>query len=278
MYQDEYFAKEVADKTWLIGCDCVNDLGVRTGKSLDFGPPTGNSWMIAGEEYAVLIDSAATLSGLRKFCEGVAKKPVRCILSHGHPDHIYHVGEFDEFWIHRDDMKLLTEEKINAFGFSKPEPLPEKVNDISEINEIDLGKNHILDVIHFPGHTDGSIMLYDRKTKLLFSGDSIARRLMYGTDTYIPLKEYIANLKRIRKMEISGICSCHDRCVLDAGQIDYMCETLLELPYATDRVQYTPEMEPIISLRKGNENEKDFFAYSFPEHLQQRMQDEFRKV
>ena len=259
-----FFARKVDDGTWLIGCD-EQTLGRRTGKGIEFGEPSGNSWLIDGKDFAVLLDSAGELCGLRSFAEWIAGKPVRCCLTHGHPDHVYHVGEFDEFWIHPADIPLLDENAAREYGFTKSDPLPKTVHELSDGEHIDLGEGHILSVIHFPGHTDGSLLYYDNKTKLLFSGDSVARRLLYGTCTYVLLPEYIKQLKKLNELDIKGICSCHDRRILSPELIDFMCHAIRKLPEASTRIQYTPEMVPLIAITVGDPQGMFFLDCSYPE-------------
>lgn len=67
---------------------------------------------------------------------------------------------------------------------------------------IDL-KDHCLEVVHTPGHTEGSICLYDKETKSLFSGDTIfdegfGRTDLFGGD-YNKLKNSIVCLNKINE-------------------------------------------------------------------------------
>jgi len=64
-------------------------------------------------------------------------------------------------------------------------------------------KDHCIEVIHTPGHTEGSICLYDKKTKSLFSGDTIFEKGFGRTDLlggdYNKLKKSINCLDKINK-------------------------------------------------------------------------------
>lgn len=68
-------------------------------------------------------------------------------------------------------------------------------------------KDHTLEVIHTPGHTEGSICLYDKETKSLFSGDTIFAEGFGRTDlsggSYDNIKNSIGILNRLN--ESSGI-------------------------------------------------------------------------
>ncbi|MGA2467441.1 MAG: MBL fold metallo-hydrolase, partial [Thermodesulfobacteriota bacterium] len=73
----------------------------------------------------------------------------------------------------------------------------------------DLG-SHTLEVIHTPGHTSGSICIYEFKTKALFSGDTV---FAGGTLSYIAesgsVGDYINSITRLEARKISKIFPGH---------------------------------------------------------------------
>ncbi len=73
----------------------------------------------------------------------------------------------------------------------------------------DLG-SHTLEVIHTPGHTSGSICIYEFKTKVLFSGDTV---FSGGTLSYIAesgsVGDYINSIMRLEARKISRIFPGH---------------------------------------------------------------------
>ncbi|MGW3660050.1 MBL fold metallo-hydrolase [Streptomyces sp. NPDC005151] len=75
---------------------------------------------------------------------------------------------------------------------------------LTDGDTIDLG-NRQLTVLHLPGHTPGSIALYDPRAQMLFSGDIVYDdRLLddiHGADQ----KDYVATMGRLRdRTERSG--------------------------------------------------------------------------
>jgi len=255
--QHRYFAVEVTTDTYLIGCENGNQSN-DWGRSLEFGGPTGNSWLIKGQDKAILIDSAAPLEGVRAFAEQIAKVPVMLVLSHAHIDHIYRLKEFDEFWIHPDDEALLH----GQYGFPPYEGIPETVHYLQEGDVLDIGNGHRLEIYHVPGHTDGSILLLDPKTRTLFSSDTIARRLLYGLGKWIPLDRFIGDLKRVKKLEFDFIYSCHDRAAISKKYIDLMIESLKELPSVQKKVTILDK--EFLHLVKGDEREEAYFDFVVP--------------
>lgn len=73
----------------------------------------------------------------------------------------------------------------------------------------DLGSN-TLEVIHTPGHTSGSICIYEFKTKVLFSGDTV---FSGGTLSYIAesgsVGDYVNSIMRLEARKISMIFPGH---------------------------------------------------------------------
>jgi len=72
-----------------------------------------------------------------------------------------------------------------------------------------------LQVIHTPGHSAGSICLYDEDHRILFSGDAFQGR---GINTeaspdlpmYVDLPAYIGSLKRVSQMPIDTMFTAHE--------------------------------------------------------------------
>ncbi|MCK4808705.1 MAG: MBL fold metallo-hydrolase [Candidatus Aenigmarchaeota archaeon] len=138
----------------------------------------------------------------------------RIIFTHAHYDHI---GGRDMFTqaktaIHKDDAKILEKGDITkscAFAFKKtlePKKADLVLND-SDIIRIDAMR---LDVIHTPGHTEGSICLHDENSKILFTGDTIFSDTIGRTD--LPgssSEDMIESLNKLKDLEISKILPGH---------------------------------------------------------------------
>ena len=99
------------------------------------------------------------------------------VSTHGHWDHIgdneavaEHTGA--DIAVHPLDRGRLTD----PAAVSAPFPIPPCVPavDLAEGGEIRVGSLR-LTVLHTPGHTEGSVCLYDPDAGLLFSGDTLFR-------------------------------------------------------------------------------------------------------
>ena len=176
------------------------------GKEISFGKATANSYLIEGEELSVLFDLAVDEPGFYGFILSRIHTPLMTIISHGHPDHIFHIDEFPEAWMHEEDMDF----PLCSFGGASPIPSSIRLNYLKNGDILELGGRE-LRVIHIPGHTMGSIMVLDSLTGTLFSGDSVARRILYGVNRCPPLSEYCQSLKSLHEENVRHIYSAHDR-------------------------------------------------------------------
>jgi hydroxyacylglutathione hydrolase len=91
--------------------------------------------------------------------------------SHGHIDHIFDNaplkrGSGAPLAIHPDDAYRL--DGRNSYGFSvEPVGAERELRDGEQLRIGDL----VFDVLHTPGHTEGSVCLYEERRRLLLSGD-----------------------------------------------------------------------------------------------------------
>lgn len=104
-------------------------------------------------------------------------KPSKIVATHGHFDHIMAVTELQlaysiPFKIHKSDEFLVKNMQSSAQHFlgivTDPPPIIDEY--LNPVSGIVVGK-HKIQIIETPGHTPGSICLYSKKEKILFTGD-----------------------------------------------------------------------------------------------------------
>ena len=102
--------------------------------------------------------------------------------SHGHIDHIYDNAPLMRasdapLAIHPDDAHRL--DGRNSYGF-EIEPVTASRH-LTEAEQVRIG-DLVFDVLHLPGHTEGSVCLYEERLGLLLSGDVLFAGAFGRTD------------------------------------------------------------------------------------------------
>lgn len=185
------------------------------------------TWIVKGNTQLLAIDSPVPeLEGFREYIENMFNLPVVMVNSHGHIDHIGCNNQFHEVWQSKEDWTLTLGGGISRSdekGLCKK--LEYQLLDLKDGYEFDLGKRRIISYA-LPGHTKGSVVFYDEKSKSLFSGDAVARRLLYGISDWTPLNEYFEALYRLKKLDIETIYSMHDSFSLPGDMPDRIIENI----------------------------------------------------
>ena len=84
----------------------VTEIGEKIYCILDAG--NSSFYVVEGEEKAAVIDTGITagtkiLPGIRELTD----KPLLLVITHAHPDHMYHMDEFDEVYMCHDEKKMM---------------------------------------------------------------------------------------------------------------------------------------------------------------------------
>jgi hydroxyacylglutathione hydrolase len=137
------------------------------------------------------------------------------INTHGHFDHIGGDGYFlnAKVAIHELDAPILengdAELSFSDFfdGNMHARKVDRKLKEGDEING--------LRVIHTPGHSPGSICLYDEKNRILFSGDTIFAEGIGRTDLPGGSEENLkSSIEKLRGLKIDKLLPGHGEPVL----------------------------------------------------------------
>ena len=186
-----------------------------------------NIYLLSGDR-TILIDAGTgfqsdeVIPSLKKMLNG---RPLDVmILTHRHYDHVGGAGavikEFNpKVYAGKMDAEPLRKGDVTStlgadFG-GELEPM-----DIIDLNDgeiVDIGA-HKLRVIETPGHTIGSISLYDEVTRSLFTGDTV---FVGGIGRYdLPtasVDKLIESLKRLSELNINGFYPGHGPYVTEGG-------------------------------------------------------------
>ena len=128
-------------------------------------------YLVEGNEKAALIDTGITTGAqILPVLHNVTKKPLVLILTHAHIDHFHHMDEFETVYMCHDEL-LMPDWFLHEMMSGKHFQL-EKTIHIDTDSFIDLG-NRSLTICKVPGHTPGSVAIFDSTDNLVFTGDAI---------------------------------------------------------------------------------------------------------
>lgn len=193
-----------------------------------------HSFLILGKNLSVLFDTGLGVYDIREVINQYLHTPLMVVSSHAHFDHIGNNHLFDNVYGHCTEYsskianngishKLLDgqyDECNFADGYpgnfdgTKFEIKPYKLNSLADGQKIDLGDRE-LEILYTPGHSDDCIMLWDKKSGNLFTGDSYysGGLYLYFNDEvfgksdifayYDSIKKVISHCQGIKKLCVS---------------------------------------------------------------------------
>lgn len=202
-----------------------------------------NVWHVQGRTLDLVIDTALGLAPLRHLVTRELAHGLLAVATHHHSDHVGGMAEFDERAIHRAeaatldapvwvciDAALYPETVLGPYrdaGYPMPalfvDAVPPgglagtllecpaapatRVLDTGEV--IDLGDRRF-EVLHLPGHSPGSIGLWEAATGVLFAGDAIYDGPLLDELDDSDLGAYVATMRRLRELPVSIVHAGHE--------------------------------------------------------------------
>lgn len=161
------------------------------------------SFLIVGEERALLLDTGAEPCDLTALLRSVTDRPILLVQTHGDGDHTANSGLFPEIFAHPREFGVICR--------FRPE-LEARLRPVSEGDLFDLGGT-VLEVVDTPGHTPGSICLLDRARRALFSGDTVSRGPVFLFGDHRDIHTYRKTLEKLRTLGgFDTVYPCHNTC------------------------------------------------------------------
>jgi glyoxylase-like metal-dependent hydrolase (beta-lactamase superfamily II) len=207
-----------------------------------------NMWLVEGRDRDMILDTGMGVVPLRPFLDTLRRdpgKPLVCVSSHTHIDHIGAVHEFETRLVHpleagemarpsglrtlfrRDMPASLLESFLKAgyppIGEMLIEALPFAGYDpetyllrgapatglLVEGDHVDLG-NHLYEVWHLPGHSPGGIGLFERATGILFAADAIYDGALIYEGPGMSVAAYRETFAKLRALPVTLVHGGHD--------------------------------------------------------------------
>jgi glyoxylase-like metal-dependent hydrolase (beta-lactamase superfamily II) len=203
-----------------------------------------NIWHVRGRDRDLVVDTGMGVASLRDAADHLFRHDVVALATHVHADHVGGHHEFAQCWCHRleadgleaadgawtladvhfdvDDLStlrtgayalegaLLT--AIPHAGWNKRgfRIRPAKVTRrLDEGDVVDLG-DRAFEVLHLPGHSPGSIGLWEATTGTLFSGDTLYDGPLADNFEKSDPHRYVHTLERLRGLPVQVVHAGHE--------------------------------------------------------------------
>jgi glyoxylase-like metal-dependent hydrolase (beta-lactamase superfamily II) len=202
-----------------------------------------NIWHVRGRDRDLMIDTGMGVASLREAARHLLDKKVTAVATHVHADHVGGHHEFDDCLVHRLEAGGLARAEgdatllgpafdardlgtMNLPGYSAAGPLitalphagydlaayrlrPARVTRAVEEGDIvDLGDRRF-EVLHLPGHSPGSIGLWESASGILFSGDAIYDGELLDRLHHSDIAAYVRSLRRLRELPVRVVHGGH---------------------------------------------------------------------
>jgi len=226
---------------------------------------SANIHLVEGAERDLLIDSGMGVAPLRPFVDGLrrdAGKPLICLTTHTHVDHIGAVHEFDIRLVHpieAAEMAAPEPYSLNSADIPAPlagifveagyetlwplliDALPAAGYDpavyslrgaaatgmVEDGDVIDLG-DWQGEVLHLPGHSPGQVGLWHGDSGTLFGADAIYDGPLIWAGAGMDVPAYAETLRCIRALPIRIVHGGHDP-AFGQGRAREICDAYLAM-------------------------------------------------
>jgi glyoxylase-like metal-dependent hydrolase (beta-lactamase superfamily II) len=203
-----------------------------------------NIWHLRGRDRDLLIDTGLGVAPLREALGELLGKPLLAVATHIHYDHVGGLHEFAERVMHRleaprmaDYVEFATVARSDLpaefLGIMREagvpldddyligaqpadfDPAAYRIHGTSITrmvdagDEIDTGDRHF-EVLHLPGHSPGSIGLWEAASGILFSGDAIYDGALLDTLPDSDIGDYVRTMKQLLELPVEIVHGGHE--------------------------------------------------------------------
>lgn len=203
-----------------------------------------NIWHVRGRDRDLLIDTGMGIASLHDAAKHLFDKALSAVATHTHIDHVGSLYEFadrivhsaeaatvaarsDNFSMLRDDHPADRNESLVRAGYELPPcyvtalphadfnltefscPAAPATRLVEEGDVIDLG-DRVFEVLHLPGHSPGSIGLWEASSGTLFSGDAIYDGPLLDEIPGSDVGVYVETMRRLENLPARVVHGGHD--------------------------------------------------------------------
>jgi glyoxylase-like metal-dependent hydrolase (beta-lactamase superfamily II) len=187
-----------------------------------------NIWHVRGRDRDLLVDSGMGVVSLVGQVPWLREREVLAVASHAHFDHVGNHHEFAHRACHPAEAHILAEPRgdwnladrfaiVDMFTALPPggyeqanyQVLPSPATQLVEHGDvIDLG-DRVFEVLHVPGHSPGSIALWEAKTGVLLSGDAVYDGPLVDDAYHSDLPVYLETMQRLAALPVTVVHGGH---------------------------------------------------------------------
>ncbi len=202
-----------------------------------------NVWHVRGRDADLVIDTSLGLAPLRHLVERELPGDLLAVATHAHSDHVGGLHEFEHRAIHPFEAAALHEPITSYFdstiypesiigpyrgaGYDIPQLFVDAVPPgglgatiisrdpapatrlLLEGDIVDTG-DRSFEVLHLPGHSPGSIGLWEAATGILFSGDAVYDGPLLDEFDDSDVLAYVATMQRLRDLPVTAVHAGHE--------------------------------------------------------------------
>ncbi len=186
-----------------------------------------NMWHVRGRDRDLLLDTGLGAVPLRRHVALLTGRPILCVASHTHFDHIGAHHEFADRCVHcaeaailadpRPDLTVADRYATDDMFDALPEgwdtaryrvPAAPAGHLLRDGDVLDLG-DRAFEVIHTPGHSPGGIALWEAKTATLLAGDIVYDGPLIDDAYHSNPEDYVASLERLLRLPVETVHGGH---------------------------------------------------------------------
>lgn len=182
-------------------------------------------YLVVGEKRALLYDTGHGIAPIEPVIKEITNLPFDVVLGHGHIDHANGAYQFDQAWIHEEDIELClrhtskTARRRVLEGLENP---PEGFDAEAYIksgsgNLKKLEEGHVFDlgglqaeVVMMEGHTRGSIGLLIQEKRMLLNSDAANTHVWMFLKESMQIADYISMLERTINLPFDNFIVGHN--------------------------------------------------------------------
>jgi glyoxylase-like metal-dependent hydrolase (beta-lactamase superfamily II) len=203
-----------------------------------------NIWHVRGRDRDLIIDTGMGIASLAQAAAHLFDKALTAVATHTHIDHVGSLHEFSDRIVHEAEAQQLTRASDNFSLIRAEHPvefissleragyevgtcfvtaLPRADYELSTLicppapatrrveegDVIDLG-DRVFEILHLPGHSPGSMGLWESSSATLFSGDAIYDGPLLDELPGSDIQTYVRTMRRLARLPARIVHAGHD--------------------------------------------------------------------